>query len=254
MRNRSYLTTSQIAQAAGVHPNTVRLYEAWGLIPTASRTRAGYRRFTPLHLDLMRFARSALHGQHPGRQLRRSLLAMVRQAGSGDLEDALQSAVAHLALARAELRRAEQAASMLESWAQSEPVRQPKLRLQIGEVAELLDVSRDMLRNWERNGLLRAGRDPANGYRLYTENEIQRIQVIRMLSQSGYSQMAILRMMLQLDQGQRKDLQLVLDTPRPDEDPVSAADRWLSALTEQEARAVQLIEQLEAILAKHQAG
>jgi DNA-binding transcriptional MerR regulator len=248
---RSYLTTSQIARAAGVHPNTVRMYEAWGLIPSVTRTPAGYRRFTALHVDLMRFARQALHGQFPGRQLRRSLVAMVRQAAGGDLNGAMQSAVDHLALVRAEQGRAGQAIKMVEGWAQSKPAREPTGRLQIGQVANLVGVSRDMLRNWESNGLLRVGRDPKNGYRIYSESEIRRIQVIRMLSQAGYSQMAILRMMLQLDQGRRTNLQQVLDTPRPDEDPVSAADRWLSALNEQEVRASQLIEQLQAILAKY---
>ena len=40
--------------------------------------------------------------------------------------------------------------------------------LSIGQTAELLDVSIDMLRNWERNGLISdIPRDPRNNYRLY---------------------------------------------------------------------------------------
>ena len=38
MKSR-YLRTSDIAQAVGVHPNTVRLYEDWGYIPPAPRGR-----------------------------------------------------------------------------------------------------------------------------------------------------------------------------------------------------------------------
>ena len=72
-----------------------------------------------------------------------------------------------------------------------------------------------------------------------------------MLSQAGYSQMAILRMMIHLDRGRRKQVKEILDTPRPDEDPVSAADRWLSTLSEQEARAYQLADQIKAILARY---
>jgi hypothetical protein len=43
----------------------------------------------------------------------------------------------------------------------------------------------------------------------------------------------------------------VLDTPRPDEDVYSAADRWLSSLAEQEQRALDLIAQLEEMIRKH---
>ncbi len=247
---RSYLTTSQIARAVGVHPNTVRLYENWGFIPTTERTPSGYRRFTELHLDLMRFARAALDGQYPGKTIRRSVVALVRQAASTDLQGAFQAARQHQELVRAEKDRAEQAARWLESWAQRQPGPASPEKLSIGQVAQRLDVSRDQLRNWERNGLIRVQRASGNGYRLYSERDLKRLEVIRMLNQSGYSQMAILRMMIQLDQGQRTNLPQLLDTPRPDEDPVMAADRWLTTLHEQEVRANELIELLKAILDK----
>ena len=60
--------------------------------------------------------------------------------------------------------------------------------------------------------------------------------------------MAILRMMRALDSGQSIDLRGMLDTPRPDEDVYLAADRWLSALTELEARALDVIDQLETMI------
>ena len=106
-------------------------------------------------------------------------------------------------------------------------------------------MSIDMLRNWERNGLLSVPRCPDNRYRLYSLNEISRLQIIRMLSRAGYSSMAILRMLTQLDAGETGDLRSALDTPRPDEDVYSAADRWLSTLEEQLARAGRIISHLE---------
>jgi glutathione S-transferase len=75
-----------------------------------------------------------------------------------------------------------------------------------------------------------------------------RLRVIRMLSRAGYSTMAILRMLLHLDQGKGGDLRQVLDTSRPDEDVYSAADRWLSTLAEQENRARQMVRQLEEMI------
>src|SRR6266566_4912008 len=73
-----------------------------------------------------------------------------------------------------------------ESWtdAPADSAIQP---LQIGQVAHLLGVTIDILRNWDRNGLINVPRDPSNGYRRYGAQEISRLRVIRMLSRSGYS-------------------------------------------------------------------
>jgi DNA-binding transcriptional MerR regulator len=247
-----YLRTSDVAKAVGVHPNTVRLYEEWGFLPPIPRSPSGYRLFTDAHLDQMRLARAALHGPWPGPNVRRSALALVRQAASGDLGGALEQAYHHLALVRAERAQAEAAAELLERWAQGAAADATAELLQIGEAAKLLDVTTDMLRNWERNGLLKVPRDPRNRYRLYGAAEIGRLRVIRMLRRAGYSMMAILRMLLQLDGGQRADLRQVLDTPRPDEDVYTAADQWLSTLAEQEQRAMGLIAQLEEMIRKRQ--
>jgi DNA-binding transcriptional MerR regulator len=57
-----HLSTSQIARATGVHPNTVRLYEVWGFIPPVPRSPTGYRLFTEVHQDHMRLARTMLKG------------------------------------------------------------------------------------------------------------------------------------------------------------------------------------------------
>lgn len=42
--------TSEVAEMMGIHPNTVRLYEEWGLITKPVREENGYRVFTDLHL------------------------------------------------------------------------------------------------------------------------------------------------------------------------------------------------------------
>ena len=68
----SYLHTSDIARAVGVHPNTVRLYEEWGFLPPIPRSPRGYRLFTEDHLDQMRLARTAFHDPWPGKTIKRS--------------------------------------------------------------------------------------------------------------------------------------------------------------------------------------
>jgi DNA-binding transcriptional MerR regulator len=245
---RDYLRTSEVADAVGVHPNTVRKYEDWGLLPPIPRTYSGYRKFTEAHVDQMRLARMAFEGQWPGRAIRNSVVALVKQAASGDLGGALEMAYEHMALVHAEQAQAESAIRLLERWAGGAVADATTERLQIGEVAELLGVTRDMLRNWERNGLLRVPRNPHNGYRQYGAAEISRLRVIRMLNKAGYSMMAILRMLLQLDGGDTANLREALDTPRPDEDVYTAADRWLTTLAEWEDRTLAMIEMLESMI------
>ena len=44
MKKENTYSTSKIAKIAGLHPNTVRMYEKWGLIQTPERKKNGYRR------------------------------------------------------------------------------------------------------------------------------------------------------------------------------------------------------------------
>ena len=245
-----HLSTLQVARAAGVHPNTVRMYEVWGFLPPIPRAPNGYRLYSEFHVDQMRLARIALHGGWPGRHVRESAVNLVRRSASGDLGGALEQAYRHLALVQAERALAEGAANLLERWAQGTALDATARPLRIKGAADLLGVTSDMLRNWERNGLLKVPRDPHSRYRHYGAAELDRIRVIRTLSRAGYSNMAILRMLRRLDAGERHNLRQALDTPDPHEDVFTAADRWLSALQSHEQRAAEMITQLEVMIHK----
>ena len=239
-----------------MHPNTVRLYEQYGLLPEIPRTVSGYRQYTDAHIDQMRLARLAFEGSWPGRAIRQSVVSLVKQAATGDLGGALEMAYRHLGIVQAERAQAESAVKLLERWAKGTAADATPRPLRIGRVAGLLGVSADVLRNWERNGLIHVPRDRTNGYRQYGAAEIGRLRVIRMLSRAGYSIMAILRMLLYLDQGASDDLRKALDTPTPDEleegggDVYSAADRWLTTLEGWERRTHALIGLLESMIAR----
>lgn len=242
------MRTSDLSKAVGVHPNTVRLYEKWGLLPTVPRSQSGYRLFTEKHLEQMRLARLALADPFPGRRIRRSAMALVRQAASGDLDGALAAAAQHLQLVRAELDQAQAAADYLEAWVGGRTDQHlASGQLSTSETAVLLDVTVDTLRHWERSGLLSVPRNPANNYRLYGTAEIGRLRVIRLLTRAGYSTMSVLRLLRQLDEGQRHDLRQVLDTPGPNEEIFYATDRWLSTLLAHEKRGPAIVDQLKSM-------
>ena len=152
------------------------------------------------------------------------------------------------AIERDEEAQAETAAMLVERWATVTDDDATDRTMLIGRVAHVLNISIDILRNREHNGLIAVPRDADSRYRRYSAAEISRLRVIRMLSRAGYSRIAILRMMIQLDRGVTSNLRHSLDTPMPREDIYSASDRWLSTLADQEQVALGLIALIKEII------
>jgi len=253
MSQKRYLRTSQLAKAAKVHPNTVRLYEQWGLLPPVERNPFNnYRRFTEKHLDQLLLVRQVLRFTWLSGEIHTTVYDIISQGVQDNLGGALELAYKLLLQVQSERAQAESAARYLERWAEGIPSGTNTRPMRIGEVARLLDVTIDQLRNWERNNLLETPRDPSNGYRLYGPEEIGRLRVIRMLIRSRYSMMSILRMLNKLDQGETGQLRQALDTPESEEDVLYVTDHWLTTLAELEEAAHALIAQIEANLIKWQ--
>ena len=247
---RDYLLTSEIANAVGIHPNTVRLYEEWGYLPPVRRTVSGYRKFSEVHLEQVRLIRLLMNVTWMGGLIRKTAYDIVQCGALGDFGGALETAFQLRVLIQSERAQAESAVDFLNKWAHGSVIESKDRPRRIGEVAQLLNVSTDRLRNWERNGLIKVPRNPLNGYRFYRTREIGRLRVIRTLCQARYSQMAILRMLMRLDQGETEDLRIVLDTPQKDEDVFFVTDQLLSTLSDLEDKSQQVIGLLGDSLSK----
>ena len=253
MTQTRYLRTSELAKAAKVHPNTVRLYEQWGLLPPVERNPYNnYRRFTEKHLDQILLVRQVLRFTWLNDETHATVYALISQGVQDNLGGALELAYKLLLQVQAERAQAEAAVRYLERWVEGIPPDALARPLRIGEVARLLNISIDQLRNWERNNLLETPRDPSNGYRLYGPDEVGRLRVIRMLIRSRYSMMSILRMLNKLDEGETGQLRQALDTPESEEDALYVTDHWLTTLNELEEAAHELIKQIEATLTRRQ--
>ncbi len=100
-----------------------------------------------------------------------------------------------------------------------------------------------------QDGSLEVPRDPENGYRLYGTTEFGRLRIIRTLVQSGYSLMAILRMLRRFDAGKTDDLRTALDVADDEGEEIqSVADRWLSTLLDLEGRSQAIIRQIGLLI------
>ena len=162
-----YYKTSEVAKVAGVHPNTVRLYEALGLLQTVRRGNNNYRLYTLAHLEQMRLARIALKSACVEGNIRKLAISIIKTAAKGTLGLALEEAYDYLDHIKNEQSKAKEALAILKKWMnkKNEPGAKDIL-LGRRDTARLLGVSIDALRNWERNGLLDVPRNNKNGYRM----------------------------------------------------------------------------------------
>ena len=76
--------TIDIARIIGIHVNTVRLYEKFGLIPKPERLGNGYRVFTDLHIEQFRLARAALQVEVLQNGLRKQAVDIIKAIHCSD--------------------------------------------------------------------------------------------------------------------------------------------------------------------------
>lgn len=235
--------TAALARSIGVHPNTVRLYEALGLIPQSTRMENGYRTFTDLHVAHMQLARLAFQIEVLQNGLRKKIVSMVKTAAAGDYDAAIVLTREYIAQVQSESRGAREAIESVRHLLSGAPCAEnPSLRR--SEAAEALQLSIDTLRNWEMNGLMTVRRR-ANGYRVYSPDDIRRLRIIRALRCANYSLEAILRLLTALDADPEADIAAALNTPAPGSDILSACDRLIVSLQGAERNARLLLVLLE---------
>lgn len=102
----------------------------------------------------------------------------------------------------------------------------------IGEVAERTELSLRSLRHWHEVGLVRPSGRSAGGFRLYTEDDIARILLIRRMKPLGFT--------LEEMKDALRDLEHVGD---PETSP-EARDRLARLRTDAEERRDRLVRQL----------
>lgn len=232
--------TSQVAAIIGIHPNTVRLYEELELIPRPERLGNGYRVFTEFHMEQFRLARLGFQVEVLQNGIRKKVIQLVKTSAAGDFDGALQLAGEYLEMVRLEYQHAEEAIELAKQILYGgEQEELPGCCMKRKEVSEYLDISMDTLRNWEMNGLLSVRRRQ-NGYRVYLDEDIRRLKIIRSLRCANYSLEAILRMLHQLSKNPDTDIKTALDTPNEEEDIIAVCDKLLSSLLAAEENALKM--------------
>lgn len=224
----NFLTTSQIAKLVGVHPNTIRKYEELGFIPKPLRKANGYRVFSDMHIDHFRLARTAFQIEVLQSGLRKIIIEVIKTSAQGDYAQAIRLCDQYRRIIETEIANAHEAVIitnnlLLNSFQESSNVLKRK------EVSKRLGITMDTLRNWEMNGLIAIKRKE-NGYRVYDDEAINKLKIIRSLRCANYSLTSILRMMNKLIHSDPIDIHQVLNTPEPNEEIVSICDQLIISL------------------------
>lgn len=240
--------TAEVAAMIGIHPNTVRLYEKLKLIPKPERLENGYRVFTEFHVMQCKLVRIAFQVEILQNGLRKKIAEMVTVAATKDFDTAIVLTKDYLKQLQQERNHAEEAIEIVRTILEGDESENTH-DLKRKEVSELLGISIDALRNWEMNGLLTVKRK-ANGYRIYTDKDIQRLKIIRSLRCANYSLEAILRLLQQLSQNPDTDIRAALNTPKQTDDIISVCDRLIVSLLTAERNANTLLQMLEEMKVK----
>jgi DNA-binding transcriptional MerR regulator len=178
VENLKSLRPVDLAREHGLSTQAVRNYEEAGILPAAGRSPSGYRAYTPLHAEALRAFLALLPGHgHP------AATAIMQAVNRGATDDALQLIdQSHLQLRddRRTLRAVEDALGEIV------PVAPGRGDTFVGPLAGRLGIRPATLRKWERAGLVRPGRDPRTGYRVYRADDVRDAQLIHQLRRGGY--------------------------------------------------------------------
>ncbi len=242
--------TAQVAKIIGVHPNTIRFYEEMGLLPVIPRTESGYRIFQDSHIDQLVLLRVAFRAEIISNKLRQEVFHIVKTAAGGNILQAYQDTEQYLEHLKEEAAGAEEAIRITQNILEDRNTPEEGIQWKgRSEAARQLGITVDVLRDWERNGLIQVPREQ-NGHKKFYGKEMNRLKIIRTLRNAHYSMMSILRMLNQLDQGDGNILDAI-NTPGEEEDIVCAADRYITALTMAQEDAAQMLQILTTMRNKN---
>jgi len=144
-----------------------------------------------------------------------------------------------------EKARALEAMSILDKWFEQKTGDNNKLVV-IGrcQAAAEIGVSVDTLRNWERNGLFSVARNDQNQL-AFSEWDMEKIRVIRLLRNCGYTISSLLRVFGDEEKLSEKP-SLLLSLPINNTDFFYVTDLFLDYLDEHSDRAKRIIDFIEA--------
>lgn len=199
--------------------------------------------------EQFKLARTAFKVEILQNGLRKKIINIIKTSARGDFQKAIEYCEDYINQLNREEKNAEEAIELAKKIILGEEKIENQISFTRKQASDYLDVTIDTLRNWEMNGLLSVKRKE-NGYRIYTEEDIKILKIIRSLRCANYSIASILRMINEVSKNSNIDIRAVIDTPKKDEDIVTACDKLLTSLNKAEENAKLMMKQLVSMKEK----
>lgn len=208
--------TSEIANIAGIHVNTVRFYERIQLISPVPRKKNNYREYSYQHLAQVLVLRYLFLDEWPGRAVRDASYRIIDAMKAWNLSLAKTVASEYKDIVRLERDKTIKTLRILKDWSSQNTTSTADVELDYNQTAELIGVTKETIRGWERNRLVEIPRRDPGKTRYFPTQVCQRLQVIYLLRQARFSLSAIYTALKSLDQGDNETAIESLATPEKD--------------------------------------
>lgn len=225
----------EISGITGVKAGTIRFYEKCGFLEPVERMSNQYRIFNEHHVYQVRIC-SLVFGGFVNKRLRKISVAVIKAAKTWDLDAYDRATHDYRQAIIHDIIRTTKAIAIVSG--QNDSGENDKTEYSKREAAELIGVTPETIRNWERNRLL--AQQPQYSHRIYRADEIGQMYVIRFLLDTGYSCMAILRFLTQYSMGEKQKAADFLLGTLDDEELRSRSDRYLKSLERAKTQADEL--------------
>lgn len=175
-------TPKQMAGRLHISTTTLRRYEELDLVPDVPRTASHRRYYTSVHAQAFLALRSLIQGF--GVPVAYEVMNFLKQR---HIEQALWMVNRQQYSIQAEKQRVEEIMALIHQtdFSMYRNI-QVSDELRIGEVAVMTGVNPSAIRHWEKEGLIRAERNPANGYRVFSARELKKIIVLSSLRKTVF--------------------------------------------------------------------
>lgn len=225
-------TTMELAKIYHIHPNTIRLYERLGYISAPERAANNYRIFTKLHILQIKICRCIFGYPFTNRNIRNAGNEVMWSSAKQEWNIGRQNSEKYIQIINQEIKIAHKTALILNQWANGVIIQKSSSNnnhLSRKEVANFFSVTVESVRNWERNRLIVSVKIGEKGEKLYSITDLDRISIIYMLIQAGFSIAAIQRSLTMYENGYTSKIVNALNNPKYEE-LISVGDRWIHEL------------------------
>lgn len=221
------LSISEVSKLTGVQPGTIRFYEKCGFLEEVERSNNRYRIFHWHHVIQVKVCR-LVFGGFVNKNLRRVSKEIIEGAKNWNLQAYEVAVLNYKKAIEDDIFRTEEAVKIA--------MCQPNVMEEIEseetftkkQASQLVGVSCEAIRNWERNGLLPQSLPYQKRY--YTKTVISRMYIIRLLLDTGYSIMAIQQFFRLFDEGKKENAKEFLMDPVCNEELCFRADKYMQTL------------------------